>query len=281
MSFGRHLTSTVSVGMVLLILGIVGCAAITAGNIARQIRENLGFNMIMKSDTNLTQINNMKSELMSAEYVASFDYLSPGEILEQENEFLGSDIEALLGDNPYQPEFNVKVRESYSSVDSINSIVERLRGVESVEEITVHTDIVESINSNIGSLSLILIALAVALLLISFVLINNTVRLTIYSGRFLLHTMRLVGATNGFIRRPIIVGNILNGLLAAVIAIILLCLIRVYIVRVDPNLASALPWSDMTLVFLGVIAGGMLICGVASWIATNKYLRQTYDELFA
>lgn len=281
MSFGRHLTSTVSVGMVLLILGIVGCAAITAGNIARQIRENLGFNMIMKSDTNLTQINNMKSELMSAEYVASFDYLSPGEILEQENEFLGSDIEALLGANPYQPEFNVKVRESYSSVDSINSIVERLRGVESVEEITVHTDIVESINSNIGSLSLILIALAVALLLISFVLINNTVRLTIYSGRFLLHTMRLVGATNGFIRRPIIVGNILNGLLAAVIAIILLCLIRVYIVRVDPNLASALPWSDMTLVFLGVIAGGMLICGVASWIATNKYLRQTYDELFA
>ena len=151
---------------------------------------------------------------------------------------------------------------------------------DSVEEITVHTEMVESINSNIGSLSLVLIALAGALLIISFVLINNTVRLTIYSARFLLHTMKLVGATNAFIRRPIVIGNMLNGILAAAVAILLLCLLRVYAISIDPDLALALPWSDLIWVFMGIVAGGILICGTASWIATNKYLRQKYDDMF-
>lgn len=280
MSFGKHLTSTVSVGMVLLILGIVGCAAFAAGNITRHIRENLGFNMVMKMDADLTRINDMKKRLTASDFVASYDYMSPEEILEQENAYLGSDVEELLGTNPYQPEFNVKVKAQYASVDSLDKIIVPLRNIDSVEEITVHTEMVESVNSNIGTLSLVLIALAGALLVISFVLINNTVRLTIYSARFLLHTMQLVGATNAFIRRPIIIGNILNGILAAVVAILLLCLLRVYAVSIDPDLALALPWSDLIYVFLGVVAGGIIICGTASWIATNKYLRQSYDDMF-
>lgn len=280
MSFGKHLTSTVSVGMVLLILGIVGCAAFAAGNITRHIRENLGFNMVMKMDADMTWINDMKRRLTAADFVASYDYMSPEEILEQENAYLGSDVEELLGNNPYQPEFNVRVKAQYASVDSLDKIIAPLRNIDSVEEITVHTEMVESVNSNIGTLSLVLIALAGALLIISFVLINNTVRLTIYSARFLLHTMQLVGATNAFIRRPIIVGNILNGILAAAVAILLLCLLRVYAVSIDPDLALALPWSDLIYVFLGVVAGGIIICGTASWIATNKYLRQSYDDMF-
>ncbi len=280
MSFGKHLTSTVSVGMVLLILGIVGCAAFAAGNITRHIRENLGFNMVMKMDADLTRINDMKKRLTASDFVASYDYMSPEEILEQENAYLGSDVEDLLGTNPYQPEFNVRVKAQYASVDSLDKIISPLRNIDSVEEITVHTEMVESVNSNIGTLSLVLIALAGALLVISFVLINNTVRLTIYSARFLLHTMQLVGATNAFIRRPIIIGNILNGILAAVVAILLLCLLRVYAVNIDPDLALALPWSDLIYVFLGVVAGGIIICGTASWIATNKYLRQSYDDMF-
>lgn len=280
MSFGKHLTSTISVGMVLLILGIVGCAAFAAGNITRHIRENLGFNMVMRSDADLTQINAMKKTLTSSVFAASYDYLSPDQILEQENAYLGSDVEELLGTNPYQPEFSVRVKAQYASVDSLVNIVDRLRTADGVEEITMHTEMVESINSNIGSLSLVLIALAGALLIISFVLINNTVRLTIYSARFLLHTMRLVGATNAFIRRPIVIGNMLNGILAAAVAIVILCIIRIYAINIDPDLELALPWTDMLYVFGGVIAGGVLICGMASWISTNKYLRQSYDDMF-
>lgn len=280
MSFGKHLTSTVSVGMVLLILGIVGSAAFAAGNITRHIRENLGFNMVMRVDADMTQINDMKRRLTSSDFVASYDYMSPEEILEQENAYLGSDIVELIGGNPYQPEFSVRVKAQYASVDSFEKITAPLRMSDSVEEITVHTEMVESINSNIGSLSLVLIALAGALLIISFVLINNTVRLTIYSARFLLHTMKLVGATNAFIRRPIVIGIMLNGILAAAVAILLLCLLRVYAISIDPDLALALPWSDLIWVFMGIVAGGILICGTASWLATNKYLRQKYDDMF-
>lgn len=280
MSFGKHLTSTVSVGMVLLILGIVGFAAFAASNITKHIRENLGFNMVMSTNADMTQINAMKSRLTSSEFVSSYEYLSPEEILEQENAYLDTDVVGLLGTNPYQPEFAVKVKSEYASVDSLNKIIAPLRSMPIVEEITVHTEIVESINANIGSLSLILVGLAGALLVISFVLINNTVRLTIYSARFLLHTMQLVGATNGFIRRPIVLGNILNGVLAAVVAIGLLVLMRVYAVNVEPDLALALPWGDLVIVFLGLVAGGMLICGIASWISTNKYLYQSYDDMF-
>ncbi len=280
MSFGKHLTSTVSVGMVLLILGIVGSAAFAAGNITRHIRENLGFNMVMRMNADMTQINDMKRRLTSSDFVASYDYMSPEEILEQENAYLGSDIVELIGGNPYQPEFSVRVKAQYASVDSLEKITAPLRMSDSVEEISVHTEMVESINSNIGSLSLVLIALAGALLIISFVLINNTVRLTIYSARFLLHTMKLVGATNAFIRRPIVIGNMLNGILAAAVAILLLCLLRVYAISIDPDLALALPWSDLIWVFMGIVAGGILICGTASWIATNKYLRQKYDDMF-
>lgn len=280
MSFGKHLTSTVSVGMVLLILGIVGFAAFAASNITKHIRENLGFNMVMSMSADMTQINAMKSRLTSSAFVSSYEYLSPEEILEQENAYLDTDVVGLLGTNPYQPEFTVKVKSKYASVDSLNKIIAPLRSLPIVEEITVHTEVVESINANIGSLSLILVALAGALLVISFVLINNTVRLTIYSSRFLLHTMQLVGATNGFIRRPIVLGNVLNGVLAAVVAIGLLVLLRVYAVSIEPDLALALPWNDLAIVFLGLVAGGMLICGMASWISTNKYLYQSYDDMF-
>ena len=119
MSFGKHLTSTVSVGMVLLILGIVGSAAFAAGNITRHIRENLGFNMVMRVDADMTQINDMKRRLTSSDFVASYDYMSPEEILEQENAYLGSDIVELIGGNPYQPEFSVRVKAQYASVDSL------------------------------------------------------------------------------------------------------------------------------------------------------------------
>ena len=142
MSFGKHLTSTVSVGMVLLILGIVGFAAFAASNITKHIRENLGFNMVMSTNADMTQINAMKSRLTSSEFVSSYEYLSPEEILEQENAYLDTDVVGLLGTNPYQPEFSVKVKSEYASVDSLNKIIAPLRSMPIVEEITVNKEIV-------------------------------------------------------------------------------------------------------------------------------------------
>lgn len=278
--FGMHITSTVSVGLVLLVLGIVGALAIATRNISDTIKENLGFNLILTSEATTQEVNELKQLFARAPYVADFEYLSADNILAQEEDLLQCDIVEILGVNPYQDEFNVHVKANWANNDSINAIVEPLRNIQSVDTVTVHTEMVEDINTNISTITLILLAVALALLLVSFVLINNTVRLTIYSRRFLIHTMRLVGATGGFIRRPIVIGNIINGLIAAFIAILLLCLLCIYVAGIDPDIAASLPWSDLIPVFGLLIICGMLICALASIFATNKHLRQDYDNLF-
>ena len=279
-TLSKQLTATVSVALVLLILGLVGSLAVATRSVTDTIKENLGFNLIMADSLPDAEINAFKQRFNSAPYVASYDYFSADEILRQEEAEIGEDIVEVIGVNPYQPEFNVRVKADYASVDSIAAITAAFDNMSQVSKVAVHTEMVRDINTNIRALSLILIAVAAALLLISFVLINNTVRLTIYSRRFLLHTMRLVGATAGFIRRPIIVTNIVNGVVAGALAIVALCAIRYYAVSIGPDVEMALPWSDMTLIFAAMIVLGVIICGLASLFATNKYLRQNYDDLF-
>jgi cell division transport system permease protein len=278
-SFSRQLISIVSVALVLLILGIVGSLGIAGHTLTQNIKENMGFNLVLSDQVDEAAVNALKQRFNAEPYISSYEYLSPEEILQQEEKEIGEDIVAVLGVNPYQPEFNIRVKAAYASVDSINKIVEPLRQLDTVADVTVHTEMVREINANIHTLSLILLAVALALMLISFVLINNTVRLSIYSRRFLLHTMRLVGATGGFIRRPIILQNLLNGAIAGVLACLMLCGI-VWAVRVEPDVERALDWAGMLPVFALIVVVGMVICAAASWFATNKYLRQSYDDMF-
>jgi cell division transport system permease protein len=278
-SFSRQLISIVSVALVLLILGIVGSLGIAGHTLTQNIKENMGFNLVLSDQVDEAAVNALKQRFNAEPYISSYEYLSPEEILQQEEKEIGEDIVAVLGVNPYQPEFNIRVKAAYASVDSINKIVEPLRQLDTVADVTVHTEMVREINANIHTLSLILLAVALALMLISFVLINNTVRLSIYSRRFLLHTMRLVGATGGFIRRPIILQNLLNGAIAGVLACLMLFGI-VWAVRVEPDVERALDWAGMLPVFALIVVVGMVICAAASWFATNKYLRQSYDDMF-
>lgn len=280
---GKQITATVSVALVLLILGIVGALAIATGRITDNIKENLGFTLVLDDNIAESDVNSLKQRFTTADYVASYSYLSREEILRQEEELVGFDIESTVGANPYQPEFNIKVKAAWANGDSIDKAVASLSELDGVDHAVTHTEMVDDINRNIRAISMVLLAVAVALLVISFVLINNTVRLTIYSRRFLLHTMQLVGATEGFIRKPILLRNMVSGLIAAVIAIGLLTGIF-FLINSDPQtsqeIGRALPAADIAVIFAGMIVAGLLICGLAAWFATNKYLRQDYDDLF-
>lgn len=280
---GKQLTATISVALVLLILGIVGLLAIGTRSVTDNIKENLGFTLVMKEDASEADINSLKQAFTGSEYVSSFTFLSSADILRQEEELMGIAIEDVVGVNPYQPEFNVKVKAQWANGDSITMITERLSSHRGVDNAVTHTEMVDEINTNIRVITMVLLAVAVALLTVSFVLINNTVRLTIYSRRFLLHTMQLVGATPGFIRRPIIVRNVINGIVAAVVAILLLEGVM-WIINSDPQTSheidGALPTESVVLIFAGMVLAGALICGLAALMATNKYLRRNYDELF-
>lgn len=281
--FGEQLTSTISVAMVLLILGIVASLGAVTRSITDTIRQNLGFTIVMAENVDEAHVQQLKQRFTSAPYVASYTYMSSDDILKQEESLADFDIMEAVGVNPYQAEFGVRVKSEYANSDSIARIVSPIEQMECVESAIVHTDMVDDVNSNIKAISLVLFAVALALAVISFVLINNTVKLAIYSNRFILNTMQLVGATAAFIRRPILLRNIVNGVIAALLAIALLCGVR-YFIASDPQAAAeigeALPWEHLAVIFGCMILCGMILCGVAAYFATNKYLRRNYDDLF-
>lgn len=279
-TFGSQLTAIVSVTLVLLILGILAVIGIAGRSGADQLKRNLGF--IVKVDRNAadTQINRLKQIFNTSPYVSSYIYSSSEEILEAESKYLGEDLASLLDVNPYGAEFDVKVSPQYASVDSIESLAVRLAEDESVDRVLTESSMIAAVNSTLGRASWLLLAVAVALLVISIVLINNTVHLSVYSRRFVIHTMKLVGATGGFIRRPFIRAGAINGLISAIIASLLLVAMLAYSANIDPLLASCFSVGLCVIVVAGMIIVGVLICTVASLFATNHYLKANYDEMF-
>lgn len=279
-TFSAQITSTVSVALVLLLLGIISMLGIAARSITTEIRENMGFSVILSDTVTVNNVNSLKKQFSTSPGVSGIIYFSPEDALQKWQEETGEDLVKVLGVNPLPGEIEVKVKARYASTDSIAKMIAPLKKLPYVSEVSVHSDMVDSINHNIKSIVLVLTIVAAALLFISFALINNTVRLTVYSRRFLIHTMKLVGATGGFIRRPIINSNMLSGLIAAIIADLLLAGALFYLHSADRVIASAVPWEEAAWVFGGIIIIGIAICSIASLFATNKFLRSDYDDMF-
>ncbi len=279
-TFSAQITSTVSVALVLLLLGIISMLGIAARSITTEIRENMGFSVILSDTVTVNNVNSLKKQFSTSPGVSGIIYFSPEDALQKWQEETGEDLVKVLGVNPLPGEIEVKVKARYASTDSISKMIAPLKKLPYVSEVSVHSDMVDSINHNIKSIVLVLTIVAAALLFISFALINNTVRLTVYSRRFLIHTMKLVGATGGFIRRPIINSNMLSGLIAAIIADLLLAGALFYLHSADRVIASAVPWEEAAWVFGGIIIIGIAICSIASLFATNKFLRSDYDDMF-
>lgn len=279
-TFGSQLTSIVSVSLVLLILGVLGLVAIAGRSGADMLKSNLGFIVKVERGAPESELNRLKQVFASAPFVASYVYSSADEILASESQYLGEDITSLIDVNPYGAEFDVKVKPEYASVDSIESVSAMVAADKAVEEVLTETSMIAAVNSTLGRLTWILLAVATALLVISIVLINNTVHLAVYSRRFVIHTMKLVGATASFIRRPFIVAGAVNGLVSAAIASMILVVMVVYVSNVDPLLASAFTFRLCALVVAAIFVVGVLICTLASMFATNHYLRADYDDMF-
>lgn len=279
-TFGSQLTSIVSVSLVLLILGVLGLVAIAGRSGADMLKSNLGFIVKVERGAPESELNRLKQVLASAPFVASYVYSSADEILASESQYLGEDIISLIDVNPYGAEFDVKVKPEYASVDSIESVSAMVAADKAVEEVLTETSMIAAVNSTLGRLTWILLTVATALLVISIVLINNTVHLAVYSRRFVIHTMKLVGATASFIRRPFIVAGAVNGLVSAAIASMILVVMVVYASNVDTLLASAFTFRLCALVVAAIFVVGVLICTLASMFATNHYLRADYDDMF-
>ncbi|MDE6582065.1 MAG: permease-like cell division protein FtsX [Duncaniella sp.] len=275
-----RLTATASVALVLLIASIAAMAGIVMRNFSDAVRESVGFTVILRSDITASQTDAVRRTLQASPGISRIEYSSAQKVLERWQQDLGEDIEILAGGNPFSPEFEVNVTAGYASVDSIEVITTPLATISEIDEIVPHTTVATELNATFHSLSLILAIVAAALLIISYVLISNTVRLFIYARRFDIHTMRLVGATAGFIRRPFLTANIVNGFMAGLIASVLLTGILIYCHSLEPRMVELISPLAYAVTVLATIAGGIIICLIAALLSTNKYLRQSYDEMF-
>ena len=193
---------------------------------------------------------------------------------------LGEDPQDFLGYNPLKASLEVKLKANYANTDSVAVIESKLGAFEYIDRIAYQKDMVSLVNENVRKVSLVLLGLAVVLLIVSIALINNTVRLSVYSNRFLINTMKLVGATHSFIRKPYIVKGMLNGLIAALIALVLLAGMIYYILYEFGMQATALNPVSALFVALIVIVTGIILTAVSSYFAVGRYLKMNTNDMY-
>ena len=269
--FNARLTSTISISLVLFILGIVVLMGILATRLSMYVKENMGFSIVLKENVKESQVKKLQKKLDIAPYVRATQYISKEDALKELEVELGENPKDLLGFNPLQASIEVKLRSDYAHPDSLVWIEKGLRkGTVAIDDIVYQKDLIQLVNDNIRRISFMLLGLAVADGKISFALISNTIRLGAYSKRFIIHTMKLVGATPAFIRKPFIISNIINGIIGAFIAMALLSGCVYYLLTEFDNLYTLIDISSLFWVFVIVLLLGVVLTAISAWFAVIK-----------
>ncbi len=275
-----HITTLMSITMVLFVLGVLGTIILHAQKVSEYVRENIGFTITMNNDVDEMEVIRFKKKLEVRDFVKHAKHTSVEEAAEELKKELGEDFIGFLGYNPLSPTIDVRLHAAYARSDSLKKIEQSLMRNSAVKEVSYQESMVQTINDNIEKLSISLLIFSVLLMLIAFALINNTIRLAVYSRRFLIRTMQLVGATQGFIRRPFLKQGLFYGFFGALITILLMGTL-VYLAQ--SRIPEILDLSHLDV--YGMIAGGVFIAGLLiSWISTyfavRKYLNIKNDKLY-
>ena len=278
--FNSRLTSVISISLVLFLLGLILLIGMLGNKLSVYVKENLSFSIVLKDNQKETEIKKMQKSLDALPFIKSTEYISKEQAAKELEEELGENPETFLGFNPLQASIEVKLHSEYANPDSLQVIEKKIRNYTSVSELLYRKDMMEMVHNNMKRLGLILLTLAAVLMIISFVLISNTIRLLIYSKRFLIHTMKLVGATSGFIRRPFVKYNIVSGIFASILAILMLTGALYYLQNELKGFIQILDMQTLLLVYVAVFALGIVLSVIATIFDVNKYLRMGVDKLY-
>jgi len=265
-------TTIISISLVLFMLGLLGLIVLHAGKLSDYVRENIGFSVIIKENIREPQIIEFQKKLDTESFVKSTRYITSEEAAEDLKKELGEDFIDFLGYNPLLPSIDVRLNAEYANNDSLQVLEKQLLKSRMVKEVFYHKSLVDMVNKNIRRISLVLLFFSGVLLLISVALINNTIRLSVYSKRFIIKTMQLVGATRTFISRPFILKSLLHGLIASLVAILLLAVVLYFSVQALPELVD-LQQIDLFLSLFGLVTLlGLVITGLSTLFAVIRYL---------
>ncbi len=274
------ITSIVSVTLVLLLMGLTVLTFFVGKGISSFVKENMSFSVMLSEDVSEAEISSLRKQLDAMPFVKSSLFISKETAKEQLIEDLGEDPEELLGFNPATDCIEIYLHSNYANSDSLIFVSKEIKAQTNVDDLLYRQEALDLVNNNLTKISTILLVLSLALLFISFTLIRNTIRLSIYSKRFIINTMRLVGATNGFIRKPFIVRNIVDGIFAALIANVLIMGLLYYVAQQYADLRSILQTNDLIYVFASVIILGVAITYLSTIFAVNHYLRMKTNHLY-
>ena len=273
-------TLCISTSMVLILLGMVVFTVFTARNLSSYVKEKLTVTMLLTEDITETEAKQFCDNLGAKPYINSLNYISKEQVLEDQKKQLGADPSEFAGTNPYLPSVEFQLNAGYANSDSLKLISEELTKLPTVTEIRYPEDLVDSINNTLRKISLVLLVLAALLLIVSVVLINNTVKLGIYSRRFNIHTMKLVGASWGFIRKPFLRQAVVLGLIAGIIACTVLAAGIYMLYQYQPDVMEVITKEVLIITGATVLLFGIIITTICSWMSVNRFLKMKAGELY-
>jgi cell division transport system permease protein len=273
-------TLCISTAMVLVLLGLVVLSVQTSRNLSQWVKENLTVTVMLSDDVSVNGAKMLCRDLYHRPYSRNIDYISKDQALKEQSEAMGSDPSEFLGVNPFPATLELQLKSDYANRDSLKWIAKELQKNPKVTDVAYQVDLMDSVNRNLTKVNLLLLALAVLLTFVSFSLINNTVRLSVYSRRFLIHTMKLVGASWAFIRKPFMRQALLVGVVAAIVAIVALGGLVYGLYYYEPNILTVITWRELTITGVAVLLFGIIITATCSYISVNKFLRMSAGELY-
>ncbi|WP_439182188.1 cell division protein FtsX [Carboxylicivirga taeanensis] len=275
-----YITTTISIALVLFLLGIIGLLLLNAQRLSSYVKENIGFTILIKDNAREAEVKRLEKLLSTSPFIKQTEYVDKDQSAEDLKNELGEDFVEFLGYNPLLSSIDVKLFAEYANPDSLVKVEHVILEFPQVKEVIYQKNIIHLVHQNVRRIALVLSGFSLLLLLIAVALINNTIRLSVYSKRFIIRTMQLVGATKSFIRRPILWGSILHGFVGAVLAIALLALLIYFS---SQELAGVVGFNNMDLILILfgiVIALGIFITLISTFFAVNKYLNLRTDDLY-
>lgn len=278
--FKSYLTSTISISMVLFLIGVLGVVLLNAERLAKYVRENIGFTLVLNEEVQESEIADLLKSLKATDFVKSVEYIDKQTAAERLKSELGEDFTGFLGYNPLLSSVDVKLLADYANPEKLVVLEKKFMEFPQVKEVLFQRDMVNIINENVKKIGLVLVFFSGLLLFIFSALINNTIRISIYSQRFIINTMLLVGATNRFIRSPFIKRSVIFGIAGALAANLLLFILMYSYAQELKGIVDLDDLKIFGMVFLADLMLGVIISWSSTYFAVNKFLRLKFDELF-
>lgn len=278
--FNSKFTSTLSISLVLFLVGVMLALGLLTRQLSNYVKEHISISVVIDDEMPLPDAKMLEKHLKNSVWAKSVQYIDKETALKELVEELGENPEDLLGYNPTLASYEVNLTAEYAHADSINLIEKQLKKRSHIQDIIYRKDLVQMVNDNVKRISLFLSLLAVLMTFITYSLIRNTVKLMIYSKRFIIRTMQLVGADRSFIMKPFLLENLWSGIAASVLAMGLLYGLLLYLDQRVVSVAMMLDWVHMGIIFAIILVFGMLIMMTSTLLAVNRFIRMNTNDLY-